>query len=247
MRLKDKIAVVTGASRGIGRGIALRLARDGAEVVVNYQGDAQAADECVAAITEAGGRARAMQADIANVEQVRRFFAEVASLYPKIDILVNNAGTATSPPQPLGMVDPAEYDRVFNLNTRGLFFATQEAVKQMPDGGRIVNVSSLASRPISPNRSVYAGTKAAVEAFTRVWAAELGSRNITVNSVLPGIVETERLQEALTTEQWEMFVQMTPLARIGQPDDIADVVAFLCSDDARWLTAQNIPTAGGLG
>ncbi len=247
MRLTGKIAVVTGASRGIGRGIALRLARDGAEVVVNYQGNAQAADECVATITQDGGRARALQADIADLAQVQRFFAEVASHYPKIDLLVNSAGTATSPPQPLGMVDPDEYDRVFNLNTRGLFFATQEAVNLMRDGGRIVNVSSLASRLTAPNRSMYAGTKAAVEAFTRVWAAELGGRNITVNSVLPGTVETERLQEALTPEMREMFVKMTPLVRIGQPEDIADVVAFLCSDDGRWLTAQNIPTAGGLG
>jgi len=150
MRLAGKIAVVTGASRGIGRGIAWRLARDGAEVIVNYQGDAQAAVECVAAITEAGGRARALQANIADLAQVRRFFAEVADFYPQLDILVNNAGTATSPPQPLAMVDPAEYDRVFNLNTRGLFFATQEAVKQMPDDGRIVNVSKPRLAPDQP-------------------------------------------------------------------------------------------------
>lgn len=247
MRLDNKIAVVTGASRGIGRAIALGLAREGAEVVLNYQQDAQAAEDVVNTITEAGGCARAFAADSSDLEQMRRFFGAVASVHPQIDILVNNVGTASTHPQPLGTVDPAEYDRVFNLNTRGLFFTAQEALKIMRDGGRIVNISSVASRLTAPGRSVYAGTKGAIEAFTRVWAAELGSRGITVNSVSPGTVVTERTHAQLSPETREMFVKMTPLARIGQPDDIADVVVFLCSAESRWLTAQNLLASGGLG
>lgn len=247
MRLKDKVAVVTGGSRGIGRAIALGLAREEAEVIISYQGNAEAAAETVRAIIQAGGRARAHQADSADLDQMRRFFVEVACITPQIDILVNNVGTASPAPQPLGTIDPAEHDRLFNLNTRGLFFTTQEALKLLRDGGRIVNISSVASRLTSPGRSVYAGTKGAIEAFTRIWAAELGGRGITVNSVSPGTVETDRLKEQLSPEMRETFVKTTPLARIGQPDDIADIVVFLCSDAGRWLTAQNLIASGGLG
>lgn len=247
MRFTDKIAVVTGASRGIGSAIALRLGSEGAQVVVNYAQNARAAADIVNEIAKSGGRAHALQADMSHLDQVRRFFEEVTALHPQIDILVNNVGTASTQPEPLGSVTPQEYDRLFDLNTRGLFFASQEALKILRDGGRIVNISSVASRFTAPGRSVYAGTKGAIEAFTRVWAAELGPRAITVNSVSPGTVETERLQAALTPEMRQSFVQMTPLSRIGQPEDIADVVAFLCSDDARWITAQNILASGGLG
>jgi 3-oxoacyl-[acyl-carrier protein] reductase len=246
-RLKNKIAVVTGASRGIGQAIALGLAHEGAEIVINYQHDARAAEDIVNTINQTGGRARAIQADSSDLDQMRRFFEEVGSTSPQIDILVNNVGTASAKPEPLGAVDPAEYDRIFNLNTRGLFFTSQEALKLMRDGGRIVNISSLASRLTAPGRSVYAGTKGAVEAFTRVWAAELGGRGITVNSVSPGTVETERMKNNLSPEARAAFVKTTPLARVGQPDDIADVVVFLCSDQGRWLTAQNLIASGGLG
>lgn len=247
MRLRDKIAIVTGASRGIGRAIAFGLAREGAEVIISYQGNAEAAGETVNTITEAGGHARAIQADGGDLDQISRFFAEVIATTPQIDILVNNVGGAATGPQPLGTVDLREYERLFNLNTRGLFFTSQEALKLMRDGGRIVNISSVASRMTAPGRSVYAGTKGAIEAFTRVWAAELGSRGITVNSVLPGTVETDRLKEQLSPEMRETFVKMTPLARIGQPDDIADVVVFLCSEEGPWLTAQNLIASGGFG
>jgi len=162
-------------------------------------------------------------------------------------ILVNNVGTATTRPLSLAATDAAEYDRIFNLNTRGLFFTTQEALKLMRDGGRIVNISSVSSRLIAPGRSVYAGTKGAVEAFTRVWAAELGSRGITVNSVSPGAVETERTREQLSPEARESLIKMTPLGRVAEPDDIAVVVTFLCGEGGRWLTAQNLLASGGLG
>jgi len=247
MRLKDKVAVVTGGSRGIGRAVALALAREGAEVVISYQQNAEAADEAVAAMAEAGGRAHARQADLADLNQVQRFFQEVAAIAPQIDILVNNAGTAAVKPEPLGTVALAEYDRIFNLNTRGLFFTSQESLTLLRDGGRIVNISSAASRLTAPGRSVYAGTKGAIEAFTRVWAAELGGRAITVNSVSPGMVETERTMALQSPEARLGMTQMTPLARIGQPDDIAGVVVFLCSDEGRWLTAQNLLASGGLG
>ncbi len=248
MRLSDKVAVVTGAGRGIGRAVALGLAREGATVFINYLRDAESAGDVVKEIEAGGGKAFALQADVSRVEEVRAFFAEVSMRAPEIDILVNNAGTASTKPQPLGSVDLAEYDRIFDLNTRGLFFMSpQEALRLLPDGGRIVNVSSLASRMTAPGRSVYAGTKGAIEAFTRVWAAELGGRGITVNSVSPGIVETDRLRAQLSSEMRESFIGQTPLARIGQPEDIADAVVFLCSDEGRWMTAQNLVAAGGLG
>jgi 3-oxoacyl-[acyl-carrier protein] reductase len=247
MRFRDKVAVITGATRGIGRAIAVRFAGEGAAVFMNYQQDAVAANELVEMIRQTGGRAVAIQADSADPEDTARFFAELSKAAPHIDILVNNVGTASTKPQPLGTVDLEEYDRIFNLNTRGLFFTSQEALKSMLDGGRIVNISSVASHLTAPGRSVYAGTKGAIEAFTRVWAAELGIRRITVNSVSPGMVETERLKKNLPPEVRERFIRDTPLARIGQPDDIADIVIFLCSEEGRWLTAQNIIASGGLG
>ncbi len=247
MTLAGKVAVVTGGSRGIGRAISMRLARDGAEVILTYQQNSEAAEEVVRAITEAGGRAHTLSVDGGDLDEIHSFFAQVDALSPHLDILVNNVGTATQGPKPLGTMDAVEYDRIFSLNTRGLFFTTQEALTRMRDGGRIVNVSSVASRVVAPGRSVYAGTKGAVEAFTRVWAAELGARGITVNSVSPGTVETERLQAQLTPEMRQSFIEKTPLARIGQPEDIADIVAFLCSEDGRWLTAQNLLASGGMG
>ncbi len=206
MRLKDKVAVVTAAGRGIGRAIALGLAREGATVFINYQKDAESAGDVVRQIEAGGGKAFAVQADVSRVEDIRAFFAEVSAHAPEIDILVNNAGTASTKPEPLGSVDLDEYDRIFNLNTRGLFFTSQEALRLLRDGGRIVNISSVASRMTAPGRAVYAGTKGAIEAFTRVWAAELGGRGLTVNSVSPGIVETDRLKAQLSSEMRASFI-----------------------------------------
>ncbi len=247
MRLKDKVAIVTGASRGIGRAIAFRLAQEGAEVFFNYQNDVTAANEVVDSITRSGGRAFAVEADSSDMEAMRRFCAVVVRQSAHIDILVNNVGTASTKPLPLGMVDLEEYERIFNLNTRGLFFTSQEVLRLMRDGGRIVNVSSVASHWIAGGRSVYAGSKAAIEAFTRVWAAELGGRGITVNSVSPGLVETERFKKIMPADVQESFIRNTPLGRLGQPEDIADVVLLLCSEEGRWITAQNIMASGGLG
>lgn len=244
MKLQNKIAVVTGASRGIGRAIALRLARDGATVAVHYNSNMDAARATVADIERAGGTALAAQADLSDLGQVRRLFEEIGRTFPQFDILVNNAGGAKF--APLGEVSEAEFDAMFDLNVRGLFFVTRQAVPRMREGGRVVNISSGITRVNSANGSVYSASKAAVEAFTRCWAAELGPRAITVNTVSPGMTETDLLMEVTPPEVLESMVRQTPLGRLGRPADIADVVAFVCGDEARWLTAQNLLANGGV-
>ncbi len=247
MTLLNKIAVVTGGSRGIGAAIVSRLTQAGATVFFNYHQDPKAADDLVRTIHQAGGKAMALKADGADFEAMRDFCSEVINQSSEVDILVNNVGTASITPMPLGSVDPKEYDRIFDLNTRGLFFTSQHLLPHLRDGGRIVNISSVASRWVAGGRSVYAGSKAAIEAFTRVWAAELGGRGITVNSVSPGLVDTERLRRIMPPEVQKSFLGATPLARLGQPDDIANVVFFLCSTEGGWMTAQNLTASGGLG
>ena len=245
MKLENKVAVVTGASRGIGRATALRLARDGARVVVHYKTNTDAAMATVGEIEQGGGQALALQADIADLYDVRRLFGEIEGTLRRVDILVNNAGGAAF--KPLDEVTEDDFDALFDLNVRGLFFVTQEATRLMNDNGRIINISSGITRVNAANGSVYSGSKAAVEAFTRCWAAELGPRGITVNTVSPGMTETDLLMQVTPPEALEGFIRQTPLGRLGQPEDIADVVAFLCSDDARWLTAQNLLANGGVG
>jgi 3-oxoacyl-[acyl-carrier protein] reductase len=245
MKLQNKTALVTGASRGIGRAIALRLAREGASIVVHYKSNENAAQDVVREIEGSGGKALAIQAGIADLYEVRRMFGEIEGAVRRIDILVNNAGWAEY--KPLEQVSEDDFDTIFDLNVRGLFFVTQEAVRLMPDNGRIVSLSSGITRANVANGSVYSGSKAAVEAFTRCWAAELGPRGITVNTVSPGMVVTDLLNEAIPTDVQQSFMRQTPLGRLGLPEDIADVVAFLCSDDGRWLTAQNILANGGMG
>lgn len=245
MKLKDKVALVTGASRGIGRAIALKLAQEGAHVIVHYKGNEAAAKETIKEIEKCGVNVLAFSADLANIHDVRRLLVEVEGTFKSLDILVNNAGWAEF--KPMDKVTEEDFDALFDLNVKGLFFTTQEAFKRMNDGGRIVNISSGITRVNAANSSVYAGSKAALEAFTRCWAAELGARRITVNTVSPGMTETDLLLNSTPREVLAQMASQTPLGRIGKPDDIADVVAFLCSDDARWLTAQNILANGGVG
>jgi 3-oxoacyl-[acyl-carrier protein] reductase len=242
--LENKIAVVTGASRGIGRAIAVKLAGAGAEVVVHYKANAAAAQATVREIENGGGRAVALQADLSQLDEVRRLFRDIEALHPQLDILVNNAGWATF--GPLEEASEEQFDALFDLNVRAVFFATQEAVRRLRDHGRIVNLSSGITQVNAPNGSLYSGSKAAVEAFTRCWAAELGPRGITVNTVSPGMTETDLLAEVTPPEALESFIAQTPLGRLGQPADIADVVLFLCSEEARWLTAQNLLANGGV-
>jgi 3-oxoacyl-[acyl-carrier protein] reductase len=245
MQLQNKIAVVTGASRGIGAAIAKRLARDGATVVVNYKSNEEAAQSVVSEIENAGGKALAIAADIADIMEVRRMFSQIEGEFSHVDILVNNAGWAEW--RVLGEVDEDHYDGIFDLNTRGLFFATQEAARIMRDNGRVVNISSGITRVNSGTGSVYAGSKAAVEAFTRCWSEDLGKRGITVNTVSPGMVGTDLLLGNTPQETLDRMATQSPFGRLGEPEDIADVVAFLCTEDARWLTAQNLLANGGVG
>ncbi|MFD1875523.1 SDR family oxidoreductase [Hymenobacter bucti] len=240
--LVGKVALVTGASRGIGRAIALRLSQAGASVVVNYTSNAARADEVVAAITAGGGQATAIQADVSRLADVARLFQQAEDFFGGLDIVVNNAGTYLA--KPLADVTEVEFDELFNLDVKGTFFALQEAARRVRDGGRIINISSGQTAVPNPNQSVYAGGKAAVEQFGLALAKELGGRQITVNNVLPGITETEAL--AIPEELKQQLLANTPLGRLGQPDDIAEVVGFLASPAGRWLTGQNVRAAGGL-
>lgn len=243
--LQGKVAVVTGASRGIGAAIAKRLAREGAVVIVGYNRNAEAAQAVVAEIERAGGEAEAIRADVADLEQVKRLFAETMQGFGRLDILVNNAGIAEF--RPLEAIDAAHYSRQFDVNVRGVLFATQEAAQRFgPEGGCIINITSGAAKAASPGTSVYSATKAAVEVMTSSHAAELGPRGIRVNAVSPGITETDMLQKVIPAEVQQRMIQTTALRRVGTPEDIADVVAFLASHEARWITGQVVGVNGGL-
>jgi|SRR5579871_902854 len=245
-RLNGKVAIVTGASKGIGAGIAEDLAKEGATVVVNYATSGKQAEELVERIQAGGGKAKAIRADVSKPNEAKRLVDQTVKEFGKIDILVNNAGVYEF--KPLTEVTEQHFSRIFDLNVKGLLFATQAATNAFGDqGGAVINISSMASVGALPNSSVYSATKAAVDSFTRVLAAELGPKNTRVNSVLPGPVETEGARD-LAEWDWLLknIVPQTPLGRVGQPHDIATVVSFLASDDAQWITGQVIPVAGGL-
>jgi 3-oxoacyl-[acyl-carrier protein] reductase len=244
-RLNDKVAIVTGASRGIGAAIARRLAMDGAKVVVNFAQSERAAGQVVAAIESAGGEAVAIKADLSDTAQIALLFDAAMKKFGRLDILVNNAAMAE--PAPLASSGIEHYARHFDLNVRGVLLATAEAAKHMTAGGRIINISSGVVRQRAGGYGVYAATKAAVEAFTRCHAAELGKRGITVNSVAPGVTDTDMLRSAMPEAMQKDLIAQTPLGRLGKPDDIADAVALIASDDARWITGEIIPASGGLG
>jgi 3-oxoacyl-[acyl-carrier protein] reductase len=245
MKLSGKTALITGAGRGIGRGIALRLAADGARVIVNYSQSAQGAQSVVGEINAAGGEALALQTDVADLAQIDSMFARLRDTTDALDILVNNAGRGSGGMPTLETTTSEDFDRMFALNTRGLFFVTQAAVRMMPDGGRIINLSSSSTLVRIGGLSVYAGSKASVEAFTRIWAAELAPREITVNCILPGLIDTDLIRDNMPPGTREAALKRSPRGRLGQPADIADVVAFLASDDARWVTGQSLPVTGG--
>lgn len=244
--LDGRKAIVTGGSRGIGRAIVERLARDGADVAFGYARNHDAAREVAKTVDHAGGRAHAIQVDLADARQVHRFLEDADQHLGGVDVLVNNAATEHSP---ASFADTTEddYDRVMAVNTKAVFLAIRYAATHMRDGGRIVNVSTLNTVLASPGISAYAASKGAVEQLTRVAAHELGGRGITVNTVSPGATDTDLLRATNTTEGLERFAAMTPLRRLGQPADVADVVAFLAGPDARWLTGQNIRATGGIG
>lgn len=245
-KLTGKVAVVTGASKGIGAAIARQLAAEGAAVVVNYSASKSGADKVVAEITGAGGQAVAIQADMQKAAEIERLFAEAKQVFGRLDILVNNAGIYEF--SPLENVTGDFYGKHFNVNVLGLLLASQAAVKLFDAaGGSIVNISSVVSTLGFPNASVYSGTKGAVDAITRSLAKELGARGIRVNAVNPGMVETEGTHAAGITgsEMRKQVEAMTPLGRIGKPQDIAAAVAFLASPDASWITGQCLTIDGG--
>ncbi|MBW2515544.1 MAG: SDR family oxidoreductase [Deltaproteobacteria bacterium] len=242
-KLSGKIALVTGASRGIGRAIARRLSLDGAAVAVNYISNANSAAETAAEIKAGGGDAIALQADVSKLEDIHRLFDQTIEHFGRIDILINNAGIRIS--KNVADIDEAEYDRLFAINVKGTFFACQLAARQLSAGGRIVNISSAVTRMMLPGYSIYAASKGAVDQITRVLAKELGGRHITVNAVAPGPVDTELFRDGKSGEQIQQMAQMAALGRIGEDEDIADAVAFLVSDDARWITGQTIHVNGG--
>lgn len=246
-KLAGKVAVVTGASKGIGAAIAQRLAEAGASVVVNYSSSKPGADKVVADITNAGGKAIAVQANVARQADIDQLFAETKKAFGRLDILVNNAGIYEF--SPLNEVTEEHFYRQFNLNVLGLILASQAAVRLFDSaGGSIVNLSSIVSTLALPNASVYSGTKAAVDAITRSLATELGPRGIRVNALRPGMVETEGTHAA-GIEQSEFKKQMqaqTPLGRLGQPDDIAGAAVFLASTDSSWISGETLLISGGL-
>ena len=245
-KLQGKVAVVTGGSKGIGAGIARSLADEGAAVVVNYARSKEGADKVVADIKKRGGKAIAVQGDVAKGDQVQRVFAEAKQAFGRLDILVNNAGVYKF--EPLEAVTEDEFHREFNTNVLGTLLATREALKHFgADGGSVINLGSIAPDLGLPNSAVYAATKSAVESISRSLATELAPRKIRVNTIAPGGVETEGLHEVgiAGTDFEKQMVARTALGRLGQPEDIARVAVFLASNDSAWLTGERITASGG--
>jgi 3-oxoacyl-[acyl-carrier protein] reductase len=248
-KLAGKVAVVTGASKGIGAEIAKHMADEGASVVVNYSSSKEGANRVVAHIIGKGGKAVAVQANVAKQSDIERLFAETKKAFGRLDVLVNNAGVYEF--APLAEVTAEHFHRLFDLNVLGLILTTQEAAKHFgPDGGSIVNISSVVSTYAPPNGSVYSATKAAVDAVTKSLAKELAARKIRVNSINPGMVETEGTTSAGIAGSESDFrkrtVSQTPLGRIGQPQDIAPAAVFLASSDSAWVTGETLYISGGL-
>jgi 3-oxoacyl-[acyl-carrier protein] reductase len=244
--LNGKVAVVTGASKGIGAGIAKSLGAAGAVVVVNYASSKEGAERVVADIKANGGKAIAVKGDVAKAADVERLFDETRKAFGKVDVLVNNAGVYRF--DPIEQVTEDEFHRQFNTNVLGTLLATREAVKHFGNnGGSVINISSVASTDAVPTSSIYSATKGAVDTLTRVLAAELGPRNIRVNVIAPGGVETEGVHALgiIGSDFEKQIIGKTPLGRLGQPDDIARVAVFLASDDSAWMTGERLAAAGG--
>ena len=242
--LQGKTAIVTGSSRGIGAEIALTLAQAGAKLVVNYANNKPAADKVCAAILDAGGECKAVQADVSDPVAVRKLFEATSEHFEQIDILVNNAGILLF--KEIAEIQDDEFDRIVDVNFKSVFYTLREATTKLADHGRVVNISSTVTRLMLPRYGAYAATKAAVEQLTRIFAREMGKRNITANIVSPGPVDTELFRAGKTAADIERMAATAALGRIGAADDIAQVVLFLVSDQARWVTGQNISVNGGI-
>lgn len=242
-RLQGKVALVTGAATGIGRAIARKLGREGAAVAVNYLTNPESAQEVVDDILAGGGSTFPVQADISKIDQFVALFSKTLGRYERLDILVNNAATTFN--KPIVEVSEAEFDLIYAINVKGTFFACQLACHQMAEGGSIINLSSATTGLMLPGYGNYDSTKGAVEQLTRVLSKELGPKNITANVVSPGATETELFRKGKSDDLIASFIHLSSLGRPGQVDDIADVVAFLATDEARWITGQNIRVNGG--
>ncbi|HZE98991.1 MAG TPA: SDR family oxidoreductase [Planctomycetota bacterium] len=242
--LQGKIALVTGASRGIGAGIARRLADAGAKVVVNYAGSKDAAEQLVTEIKSKGGDAVAVQADVSKTADVKRLFDEAVARYGRIDVLVNNAGVLVY--KLIKDTTDEDFDRQWSINVKGTFNTLREAATRLADRGSIINFSSTTTRLMLPTYGSYVATKAAVEQMTRIFAKEVGPRGINVNVVSPGPTNTELFTTGKTPEVIQRLAALSAFNRIGDPDDIAKVVVFLAGDDAKWISGQNIGANGGV-
>jgi 3-oxoacyl-[acyl-carrier protein] reductase len=245
-KLAGKVAVVTGASKGIGAAIAKALAAEGASVVVNYASSKAGADAVVAAITAANGKAVAVGGDVSKAVEAKGIINAAIETFGRLDILVNNSGVYEF--SPIEEITEEHFHKQFNTNVLGVLLTTQAAVGHLGEGGSIINVSSVVSRITPPASAVYSGTKGALDAITGVLAREFGPRKIRVNSINPGMVVTEGTESSgiIESDMAKMVVSQTPLGRLGQPDDIASIAVFLASDDARWLSGETLIASGGL-
>jgi 3-oxoacyl-[acyl-carrier protein] reductase len=244
-KLNGKVAVVTGASKGIGAEIARQLAAEGAAVVVNYASSRAGADKVVAEITARGGKAVAVKGDVSKAAEAQGIIAAAINTYGRLDVLVNNSGVYEF--DPIGTVTEESFHRMFNINVLGLLLTTQAAVKHLGAGGSVINVGSVVSRITPPNSSVYTGTKGAVDAITGVLAKELGSKGIRVNALNPGLIETEGTVTAgfIGSDMEKDAIQQSPLGRGGKVGDIARIAVFLASDDSGWMTGEQLVASGG--
>lgn len=245
-KLAGKVAVVTGASKGIGAAIATALAAEGASVVVNYASSQEAADAVVARITAAGGKAVAVRGDVSNKADAEAIVDAAVTQFGRLDVLVNNSGVYSF--APLEEINEADFNRHFNINVLGMLLTTQAAAKHLGEGGSVINIGSLITRLTPPGTAVYTATKGAVDAITGVLSLELGPRKIRVNSINPGMVETEGTHAAgfIGSDFHNYALTQTPLGRIGQPDDIASIAVFLASNDSGWLTGELLNAGGGM-
>ena len=243
-KLRGKTAIVTGSSRGIGAQIALTLAQAGAMVAVNYSKDKLAADKVCATILESGGHCLAVQADVSKPAEVKKLFATVCEQFKQIDILVNNAGILLF--KEITEIQNDEFDHIIDVNFKSVFYMLREAAAKLADHGRVVTISSTVTRLMLPKYGAYAATKASVEQLTRIFAREMGKPGITANNVLPGPVDTELFRAGKTLADIERMAEMAALGRIGNTNDIAQIVLFLVSEEARWVTGQNIGVNGGI-
>ncbi|MBE9583328.1 SDR family oxidoreductase [Mucilaginibacter sp. JRF] len=242
--LSHKVILITGASRGIGAAIAGKLANAGARVIVNYAGGKAAADGVVSEILTAGGEAVAIQADVSKAEDVKNLFDQAIAHYGRVDVLVNNAGIMIT--KSIRDTTDEDFDRQFNINVKGVFNTLREAATKLADNGSIINFSTSVNRIMLPGYATYVATKAAVEQLTRVFSKEVGGRGINVNSVSPGPTNTELFTNGKPQEVINRLASLSPFNRIGEPDDIAEMVLFLASDQAKWINAQNIGVNGGM-